>query len=154
MADLLGSMIIDQAEIKPLGSLHPMFMGGNYLPNTVINEIVIARIVIQSTTFDVTCLYAAANSGKIRYRIIDEYDGATLRDENEMVSEQPLTFGGMTTFFLGASSPVDILEMNFENNLAAALDFYSVTSEFYPDFDAACTDIVIGAFHERMEDDQ
>ena len=66
----------------------------------------------------------------------------------------PLTLGEMTNFFLGAWSLVDVLEMNFENDLDAALDFFSATSEFYPDFDAACTDIVISAFHERMEDDQ
>jgi hypothetical protein len=69
---LLNSLSIDQAEIKALGSIHPMFMGGNYLPDTAENEVEIARIVIESTTFDVTCLYARFDDGKIHYRVVDE----------------------------------------------------------------------------------
>jgi hypothetical protein len=55
-----------------------MFMGGNYLPDTEEGEVEIARIEIASTTFDVTCLFAKQNNGRILYRVVDEYEGDTL----------------------------------------------------------------------------
>jgi hypothetical protein len=37
--------------LRPTRALHPMFMGGNYLPDTDEGEVEIARIEIASTTF-------------------------------------------------------------------------------------------------------
>jgi len=143
---LLDTIGVDKEEIKALGSVHPMFMGGNYLPDLTINEVEIARIAISSTTFDVTCLYARFDAGKIHYRVVDEYDGDTLSGPSEMVSEQPLTLGEMTDFFLAAWSLIDVLEMNFDDDLNSALDFFSASSDFYSDFHAACTETVIAAY--------
>ena len=42
---------------KVLEAIHPMFMGGNYLPDTEHGEVEIARIRIESTTYDVTSVY-------------------------------------------------------------------------------------------------
>jgi hypothetical protein len=150
---LLNSLSIDQAEIKALGSIHPIFMGGNYLPDTLENEVEIARIVIESTTFDVTCLYARFDGGKIHYRVVDEYDGDTLSGPSEMESDQPLTLGEMRDFFLTAWSLIDVLEMNFENDLESALGFFSASSDFYSEFHAACADVVISAFDDASSAD-
>jgi hypothetical protein len=154
LTNLLNSLSIDQAEIKALGSIHPMFMGGNYLPDTAANEIEVARIVIESTTFDVTCLYARFDAGKIHYRVVDEYDGDTLSGPSEMVSDKPLTLGEMTDFFLSAWSLIDVLEMNFEDDLDSALGFFSARSEFYADFHDICTERAIEAFEESSVDDE
>jgi hypothetical protein len=154
LTNLLTSLSIDQEEIKALGSIHPMFMGGNYLPDTAANEVEIARIVIESTTFDVTCLYARFDARKIHYRVVDEYDGDTLSGPSEMVSDQPLTLGEMRDFFLSAWSLIDVLEMNFENDLDSALGFFTASSEFYSDFHEACTDKVIAAFGEASSGEE
>ncbi|NCX72257.1 MAG: hypothetical protein EBW88_02430 [Betaproteobacteria bacterium] len=49
-----------------LSRLHPSFMGGEYLPDQDPHEVEIARIVIRSTTRDVTCVYAAPH-GRRRF---------------------------------------------------------------------------------------
>ena len=35
------------------GKVHPMFMGGEYLPDTAENEVEIARLIMKSTTQDI-----------------------------------------------------------------------------------------------------
>jgi len=70
---LLTDEGISLADRKALESFHPMFMGGNYLPDTEDGEVEIARISIQSTTYDVTCVYARPVDGVIHYRVVDEY---------------------------------------------------------------------------------
>jgi hypothetical protein len=150
---LLGEHGISNAEIKKLGSIHPMFMGGNYLPDTEQNEVEIARILIESTTFDVTCLFAKFDDGNIHYRVVDEYDGDTLSGPSEMTSKEPLTLGEMTDFFLIAWSLMDVLEMNFDDDLDSALGFFTGKSDFYPEFDRLCRERVIAEFPDASEDD-
>ena len=70
--DLVGDAAFSVADRKALESFHPMFMGGNYLPDTEDGEVEIARISIQSTTFDVTSVYAKPVDGAIHYRVVDE----------------------------------------------------------------------------------
>ena len=151
---LLGEKGISKADLKALGSVHPMFMGGNYLPDTEDGEIEIARITIRSTTFDVACVFARPEHGSIRYRVVDEYNGETLSGPSEMASDQPLTLGELTDFFLNAWSLVDVLEMNFENDLESALDFFFVESRFYPDLGRLCIQRVIESFPAKKDDKQ
>ena len=146
---LLGEKGISQADLKALGSVHPMFMGGNYLPDTEDSEVEIARITIQPTTFDVACVFAKPEHGRIRYRVVDEYDGDFLAQPTEMASDQPLTLGELTDFLLNAFSLVDVLEMNFEDDLESALDFFFVESRFYPDLGRLCIQRVIESFPAR-----
>ena len=125
-----------------------MFMGGNYLPDTEEGEVEIARIEIASTTFDVTSLFAKQSNGRILYRVVDEYEGDTLTGPSEMTSDKPLTLGEMADFFLGAWPLIDVLEMNFEGDVEAALGFFTAKSEFYFDFDRLCRRRVAEAFPE------
>jgi len=150
---LLGEHGVSNSEIKALGSIHPMFMGGNYLPDTGDSEVEIARILIVSTTFDVTSLFAKFDKGSIHYRVVDEYDGDTLSGPSEKISKKPLSLGDMTDFFLEAWSLIDVLEMNFENDLDSALGFFSAKSEFYPDFHTLCQERVIEAFPDQNDED-
>ncbi len=136
--DLLTSEALSARDRKALESFHPMFMGGNYLPDTEDGEVEIARISIKSTTFDVTRVYAKPDVGVIRYRVVDEYGGDTLQGRPEAQTTQPMTLGEFTDFFLRAWPLIDVLEMNFEGDQAGALGFFSADSEFYPDLDRLC----------------
>ncbi|MBE0593348.1 MAG: hypothetical protein IH616_13205 [Gemmatimonadales bacterium] len=150
---LLSAEGISAADRKALESFHPMFMGGNYLPDTEDGEVEIARISIKSTTYDVTCVYARPDGGAIHYRVVDEYGGETLQGTTETRTDKPMTLGEFADFFLGAWPLIDVLEMNFENDLDGSLDFFSAESEFYPDFDSLCRQRVIEHFPEPEEED-
>ena len=128
-----------------------MFMGGNYLPETERGEI--ARIEIASTTFDVTCLFAKTVDGHIHYRVVDEYDGDTLTGPSEMTSDKPLSLGQMTDFFLGAWSLIDVLKMNFEEDVESALSFFRAKSEFYRDFDRLCRKRAVESYPKPEDED-
>jgi hypothetical protein len=143
---LLGKEGVPKPTLRALESIHPMFMGGNYLPETEEGEVEIARIEIASTTFDVTSLFAKLKNGQIHYRVVDEYEGDTLTGISEMTSDKPLTLGEMADFFLGAWSLVDVVQRNFEEDLDSALGFFTAKSEFYVDFDRLCRQRVAEAF--------
>ena len=136
--DLVGDAAFSVADRKALESFHPMFMGGNYLPDTEDGEVEIARISIQSTTFDVTSVYAKPVDGVIHYRVVDEYGGDTLQEPSEAITLAPMTLGEFAEFFLTAWPLIDVLEMNYEDNVDGALGFFSADSDFYPDLDRLC----------------
>jgi hypothetical protein len=146
LISLFETLGFDKDSLRSLDSIHPALMGGNYLPDTVTNEIEVARIVIRSTTYDVTCLYARFRKGKICYRVVDEYGGDTLSKRTKKTSVRTLALGEMTDFFLQAWSLVGVLRMNFNGDLDGALKFFTATSRFYPDFHAACVQRAVEAF--------
>lgn len=153
VSQLLSTDGISAADRKALESVHPMFMGGNYLPDTEEGEVEIGRISIQSTTYDVTCVYAKPINGEIHYRIVDEYNGETLDAPTEAVSKQPMSLQEFRDFFLKGWPLLDVLEMNFEGDLDGSLDFFTCASDFYPEFDRACRDFVIENFPVADEDE-
>ena len=132
--------------LRFLEALHPRFMGGNYLPDTSADEVEIARIRIYSTTQDVTSVYARLGAGGIRLRVVDEYEGDTLTGESEIHANEPLTLTELADFLLGAWSLIDVLHMNFNDDLERSLGFFFVESDFYPDLDEMCRERVIAAF--------
>ena len=75
-----------------MGSLHPMFMGGEYLPGYRTNELEIARASLESVTGDVVSIRARLlDNGRIAYRVEDEYE--TKFSWLPATSAQPLTMG-------------------------------------------------------------
>jgi len=130
---LIDEVAFSERERQALESLHPAFMGGNYLPDTAAGEVEIARITLQSTTSDVTCVYVRLKDGVFHYRVVDEYGGDTLQGPAGAKSNQPLTLGEFHDFFMRAWPLLEVLEMNFEQDVESALAFYSVESPFYPD---------------------
>ena len=144
---------VSPVDRKILESFHPMFMGGNYLPDLLEGEVEIGRICIASTTFDVTSARARMDRGTIVFRVVDEYGGDTLQDAGAARTDKPMTLGEFTDMFLNAWPLFDVLEMNFEDDLQASLDFFTCESEFYPDFDALCRERVIDRFRHRDPDD-
>jgi hypothetical protein len=131
----LAKAELSNEERSNLGRIHPMFMGGEYLPDQETNEVEIARIEINSTTFDVTSVYARRDASVIHYRVVDEYDGATLTGPNTRQSGEPLTLGELEEFFMDAWPLQEVLENNFDADVDGMLGFFRATSEFYPDLD-------------------
>src|SRR5260221_10766486 len=69
---LLNESLDDEARVSR-GKIHPMFMGGEYLPDYGDCEVEIARIELKSTTYDVISLRARPIGSRIKYRFVDEY---------------------------------------------------------------------------------
>ena len=104
---------LSEVERRALGQVHPAFMGGEYLPDLRRDEVEIARITIASVTQDVTSVYARRGKRRIYYRVVDDYEGETLAAKRTRTSRRPLTLGELESFFNGAWSIFDVLEMNF-----------------------------------------
>ena len=138
--DFLARSKLSQADRVALGGIHPAFMGGEYLPDLVDEEVIIARITIASTTQDVTCVYARRGKGRIRYRVVDEYGGETLTGRNTRTSVRPLTLGELATFFDGSWSIFEVLDVNFADSGHDEQEMQgfvvSIDSRFYPDLEA------------------
>lgn len=140
----------DQAEsVKALEARHPMFMGGNYLPELEVGEVEIARITISSVTWDVACVYARAEGGRIRYRVVDEYAPEFELDPSQRYSDMPLTLGVLADLFLGHWDLPGFIRMNYGEDLDAGLGFFATQSDFYPQFGQMCTLWVVEAYHRR-----
>lgn len=60
-----------------------------------------------------------------------------------MESSQPLSLGELADFFREAWPLIDVLEINFEGDLEASLDFFVAGSGFYRDLDSLCCERVI-----------
>lgn len=151
---LLEEVAFSESEQKMLESFHPAFMGGNYLPDTTFGEVEIARISIQSTTCDVTCVYARKEDGKIHYRVVDEYGGDTLQGPADAKTTAPMTLLELHDFFMKAWPLVEVLDMNFENDLNGAMSFYSVDSKFYPELEDLIDERVQEFYAETYGDDE
>ena len=138
----------DEEKMDP-GLIHPMFMGGNYLDEKNSNEVEIANIVIKSTTYDVTSVYAQFNDGEILYRVVDEYEGETLTGLTHMKSKETLSLSELLSFFLGAWSLIECLDDNFYGDVIKndkAMNFFQGNSDFYPEFHLALIELVTSAF--------
>ena len=150
--DGIKSAALSELARQYAGSLHPSFMGGEYLPTVSKAEIEIARIRINSTTGDVTSVYARLVGRRIAYRVVDEYEGDTLAEPNRRTSNQPLTMGQLIEFFLGAWDLYVCLDCNFEGDLEEMLGFFEGESEFYPYFDSELRRLVREKFPPRVDE--
>lgn len=151
--DSIKSVALNEDFRQYVGGLHPSFMGGEYLPTVNKAEVEIARICIDSTTGDVTSVYARLVGQRIAYRVVDEYQGDTLSGRAQRTSTRPLTMGQMIEFFLGAWDLYVCLDCNFEGNLKEMLGFFEGESEYYPYFDAELRRRVRQKFSPLPEDD-
>ena len=121
------------------GGFHPSHLGGEFLPRRRNEEVEIARIVINSVTSDVTCVYAKRGKNRIYYQVVDEYDGETLSNRGIRTSKRPLTLRELVDFFLGSWNLLQVLNVNFWEHAyppARVHGFLNViSSDFYPDFE-------------------
>jgi hypothetical protein len=136
----LQESTLDDAFREALGRMHPMLMGGEYLPPLTKNETEIARISLLSVTADQISVRARPLGRRIAYRIVDEYpeddpkDGSKYRFEPGS-STQPLTLRQVVAAIESACAGGivwPILEMNARYGEAERLHgFVTVSSEFY-----------------------
>ena len=133
-----------------VGTIHPAFMGGEYLPDSEEEEVEIARVALQSVMADVISIRATPEKDGIRYSIVDEYDNVIkFTPEN---SKAPLTLGELINLIDSA----EFENSGFSNGLTGVfrdsqldgysgqpheevcqqarelVDFVTVTSIFYP----------------------
>ena len=57
-----------------ISKLHPVYMGGEFLPDTKNNEVEIARVIMKSTTQDIISIRAKKRKKDIVYSVEDEYN--------------------------------------------------------------------------------
>jgi hypothetical protein len=138
--ELLGESASEPLRTR-LGQIHPQWMGGEYLPDLLAGEVEIARLTLDSTTRDVYSVRARRREGRIRYRIVDEYE--TRWDCSRESSARPLTLGELVTLidtatFQGYNGGdlTDALRDGCGGLPEEDADFVTVTSEFYPDLEA------------------
>lgn len=145
--------VLTAEERTALGRIHPDLMGGEYLAARSKTEVEIARITIASVTSDVTSVYAKASGSRIRYRVVDEYEGDTLGSRSTRTSIQPLTLRELGRFFLTAWSLVDVIAMNFgDGAYVRALRFARGDSAYYHDFARYIAHTVEKWVEERASD--
>ena len=144
--DYLAKSALTGEERQVLGRIHPAFMGGEYLPDLIENEVMVARVTVASTTQDVTCVYARRGKNRIYYRVVDEYGGDSFRGRSTRTSTRPLTLVALTSFFNGAWSIFNVLEANFGHtgyDLDEMQDFIvGAESEFYDGFETLYRSLV------------
>lgn len=134
---LKGTMPQDARE--DWGRIHPMFMGGEYLPDFGSGETEIARLELRSTTADVISIRGRRAGARIHYRIVDEYD--TRFEQQRKTSRIQLTLEELIRFIDGSSHP-DLAgrlalcynEMNADGggDRRSLRDFTRVRSAVYP----------------------
>ena len=66
---------------------------------------------------------------RLRYRVVDEYNGDTLSGKTTRLCAEPMTLGELTDFFLKAWPLNEVLDMN-ELDEDESLDFVHASSAF------------------------
>ena len=142
---------LDQETRDRLGRIDPSFMGGEYLPGYLPGEVEIARICLQSTTSDVISLRARpTTTGRIAYRVVDEYDETFTLPIEE--SEEPLTLAELVHQLDEGTMdnpefPEGGLSLGYNNLNAESMDFEdlriftSISSAFYEDLWGHCEQV-------------
>jgi hypothetical protein len=139
LPDELVACLLDEDARNAIGRIHPAFMGGEYLPPLLDDEVEIARVSLASVTADQISVRAQRVAGGIAYRIVDEYaedgPGYVCRPN---LSQVPLTLGELVAMIDGAQegggAAMSALISNVESGAdlpRAYRDFVRVSSEFY-----------------------
>ena len=150
--DFIARPSLTEEERQGWGQFHPWMMGGEYLPDLEGQQVEIARISLQSTTFDQISIRAKAENDSIYFSVADEYEEEyqlafetakeplTLKDLIEFIdgSNQPgqIVTGGLLVsnwnYMFGEDYPVDqsvafaSIESGFYNHLAEYYETYAV----------------------------
>lgn len=140
------STALSNEERRARSAVHPIFMGGEYLPDFEEGEIEVARLDLRSVTADTISIRLKATRSGFKYRIVDEYmdeyDNGLLQSPTTIQSDTPLCLGDLGRFVVHATRLVDIVDPERFDSEDEAQDFVFASSEFYPDF-AAYIAIVI-----------
>jgi hypothetical protein len=127
------------------GAIHPLLMGGEYLPDLNCEEVEIARITLASVTGDQISIRATRLDGTICYSVVDEYETEYALPASQ--SAEPLTMAELVALIDGTEHPDDSScgglvksHWNFMDSEGAsageAIRFVQVESGFYPGLSA------------------
>jgi hypothetical protein len=138
--DELLKEALGEASRDALGRIHPVFMGGEYLPNYKADEVEIARIELRSTTADVISIRAQREKDGITYRVVDEYDTEfTFKPER---SRKPLSLGQLARLIDEMDGGLDggpyvwaLLGCDAECCGEIDRTFVRMRSDFYPELE-------------------
>lgn len=139
---------LDEDTRRAWGAIHPLLMGGEYLPPDLPGETTIARIALRSTTGDVIEIRARPGVPGIRYRIVDEYDTDFILPFDR--SQEPLSMGELIDLIDRSQGMGEVpglvlhfLDRSFGRGnrwgklhaewLTSVRRFVTVSSEHYPD---------------------
>jgi hypothetical protein len=128
---------------KYLSSIHPSFMGGEYLPELEEADVIIASINLKSTMSDVIVVIARLTDKGIEYRVEDEYMDSYFEGEDHFkvqpkCSKEPLTFKELLDLIDNAEEDGGLVEYakncnyNLGDDLEDIYDFGTAESGFYP----------------------
>lgn len=154
LPDLLAEEDLGEEDLSNWGQIHPWCLGGEFLPRFGRLETEIARVVLRSTTCDVTSVYARRLKNRIAYRVVDEYDGEMLTAKTRRTSTRPLALKELVDFLLGGYPFLAVLSMNFEDDTERMLGFFQGESAFYPDFHEALVERVVEKFPLPEEEEE
>ena len=142
LEDSFSKASLSDEERFRLASIHPMFMGGEYLPDYARDETEIARIELKSVTADVVSIRARLEDDTIHYSVVDEYEGKfSLETES---GDDPFSLAELIQFIDGTElegSSYSGLSLSFNNSNAEGMDkedlvgFTTISSEIYPDLE-------------------
>ena len=116
-----------------LGTIHPAFMSGTYLAPMDGEEVEVLRVTLKSVTGDVTSVRAKRTAASIRYRVVDEYEGETLRGRPICYRKAPMSLDGALDFLLRHWPLMTVLRINAGADVQKALAFFWLESSVYPD---------------------
>ena len=133
-------------------AIHPWMMGGEYLPDLKEREVEICRVVLKSTTMDVTSLRACQVDQEIHYRDVDEYGDSEYvlvhKSSSEPLSMKQVienldgtseihTDSGELNDYGGGGLVKPAVYQQFESGVSPEeiSDFVTVHSVFYPNLE-------------------
>jgi hypothetical protein len=142
LEESFSKVTLSDEERFRLASIHPMFMGGEYLPDYGRDETEIARIELKSVTADVISIRARLEDDTIHYSVVDEYEGKfTLETESGF---EPFSLAELVRFIDGTNLDEGWgggLALTFNNANAESqdrgelLDFTNVSSDIYTEIE-------------------
>ena len=121
------------------------FFGGCCLPNLQEEEIEIARVHLESTTFDIISVRAQKQDGRLLYSVVDEYEGQLEYTCKRESSDQPLTMAEVIDLMESTDVDLDytglVLGMiqhryEYSGDAEQWVHFASVSSNIYPELGA------------------
>jgi hypothetical protein len=128
-------------ERQAIGRIHLHLMGGEYLPEPTKGEVEVARVTINSTTWDVTSVYATQTSRGTLLRVVDEYEGQTITGCDTLLVRKPLTLLKFMHFFFSGWNLLQCLDYNYRDRGFPEDEIHEfvmdATSDFYAEFEPA-----------------
>ena len=124
------------------GAIPRTLYGDLFLPNREEEDVEIARVELESATFDVISVRARLQDGKIHYSVVDEYEDLYGWECEPETSDQPLTMAELIELMKNTRSKLDhpgivfgFLDFKCEYGEDAEdlRNFASVSSWLYPD---------------------